>query len=458
VLLLVAGLFAGVLYLKLPLEQFAFVALLLTTATYRGIFFVLRVDAPGIALGIFDCIWLAVAFKIGLRWALNSRQSVLIPWVAFLTSIFLTVVVGLANAQPLYNIVKLFRTELFLLAGISLGLSLTQDARLVALRAIVIGGTITSLAQIATFLFALQGIQLWSLLGISATDSATYFEANSGQSSAFRDNGVAIIFSMASVIILFASLALDFTLFRRLFTLGMLYTSMLGILLSLTRSIWLGVALGVVLVMLQARNLKLVRILGWIGSLLILASAMILIGSMSPSLDVVDQLFESRLSSLGSGLSDATTSDRIAESRAALRELGSQLLFGVGAADVDFDSAAVGGRGSEVVRNQLHNGYVQYLLGGGVIGLMTLIWLVLSCALPGLRTAITSRDDRDTFIAVSAITVVAIYCLTALIGGVVNDSLLTPVLGVLLGISWTYRLARADENRSLGEVMRYERT
>lgn len=433
-LLLFVAIIAGASYLSLSLSSKAILALILTTATYRGAFFAVRTTSAGMDIGAFDLLWLVLFAHLIIGLLAGRYRRIDRSTIPFVFSICATVAVGIYFNQPLHNILKLFRTELFLVTGVIASQVLPLSKQVTFLRTIAIGGALTGLSQVVTFAFASQGIQIWALLGVAAKESPTFFDVDTSATSIFRDNGVTINFAVVSSIIVLTSLITRRGLFGRTTTALLLALSVVGVVLSLTRGAWLGLLVGGIIAVIQTRHMSVGRLLNWIGIGLLVGIVVFVWTAIDPNSDLIEQVLRTRLGSLEGGFEDTTVSARLLEIRETLDTLGANWLFGVGAATVSYVSEGTFGQAKVVVRNQLHNGYLQYLLGGGLLALLSLLWMIARSLAAGWLAARKSDSDTEHFIAVSGLASVAAMLFISLTGGVINDSFQAPVLGALIGM------------------------
>jgi O-antigen ligase len=113
--------------------------------------------------------------------------------------------------------------------------------------------------------------------------------------------------------------------------------------------------------------------------------------------------------------------------------MGGSWWSGIGAANVDVSTTGL--NRDVIIRNQLHNGYLNYFLVSGIFGLisvLSLLWLGLMYAWNAARRSLTPEDRMvglGVFLGILAAVVMSMA------GGVINDAFIVPVVGVLIGLA-----------------------
>src|SRR5262249_25690121 len=232
--------------------------------TYRGVFFRARLESPVGPIGLYDVLWLLVLVAV-MGVAVRPRADrLLIPMAAFVALAVVSGAIGVGNGQSMYNVSKLLRAEIFLVIGYVAARALTDAGRTAVIRAIVLGGVITAALQVITFLSALNGVKIWSNLGIPAFDTGdTYVSVDFGNPSIFRDNGVTINFAVLSCLILLSAIAVKERIFPRILVSVFMAVLLSGIILSLTRTVWLALVLGLLVIMFVTRLRGSLRLMRW---------------------------------------------------------------------------------------------------------------------------------------------------------------------------------------------------
>lgn len=426
------GGFIALLLWRMDFVSLVGVTACVAAASYRGALYASQVPIAGIVFNYLDLLWLLVIARFLVRSVSGWRP----PPVAHapLAIALLSLLVGLLWGQPLYNVARLFRVELLLAAGTYIGLGLTVPERLTVLRGIVLGGTITAIAQVATFLFALGGMNIWTRLGISASNSTDFRIFDASSTSSYRDTGVVIDFAVYGLIGLLACAMNQVRLFGRTLSYAAATLCLAAIVLSLTRADWAVTVVGVgICLLLSSRNAANVRSRYILQFALvgIVVTGIVLTTSSERVLTIV----EDRFLSFQNGSDHNTLGARALESGGALSIIRESWLVGVGAANVSY--AELGQDGLLIVRevNQLHNGYLQITLGGGLIGLGLLFWVLVSALLAARRQAIASSDAGISSTGRTAFVILLSTGVLALTSGVLNDAQQTGIIGLLVGMA-----------------------
>lgn len=431
VALVVSVLFFAFL-LRLSVGALTFIAVFMSAAAYRGVLYAAQLPIAGVVLNPLDGIWALVAIKLLLIPASKRKLPIAAVFLAVIALV--TVASGVLWNQPTYNVAKLFRTEILLALGVVVGASLSQENRMATIRALVFGGVVTGLLQIGTFLFATQGVNIWSRLGVSAANSEEFRIIDSSATSSYRDNGVVIGFAAFALLVLLSSYAVGYPLFSRTFLIASSCTCVLGIVLSLTRVNWFVTVAALILLVLltSGRSLRrastLVAIMAFLTLLVVGLASLAGWGNLIP-------LIQDRLSSSLNSSDGDSIDDRFQETNAAMESLRSSWITGVGAADVGYVSESASGRSQFTISNQLHNGYVQVLLGGGILSLLLFLWVLFTSMIRALKRYSDALPGEEAFLPLSCFLILFATALTSITSGVVNDAQQSALIGVILGLA-----------------------
>jgi hypothetical protein len=423
------------LALRLSLVAAASIGILITTAGYRGLFLALRSDAGGLNLGLYDILWLLMLARVLIAFMGGRKVKLDLGLILFLVTAILILLLGFVEHQPIYNTSKMLRTVVLLIVGWLIASMLDDRERCLALKAMVWGGTVTALSQIVTFLFALRGLHIWSLLGIATRQTDSNFEVDTSISSSFRDNGVTILFAGFAVVIILVFKAYGSTIVPEQIYRAALAICVIGLLLSLTRSVWMMTLVGGMVLMFLTRQFSWRLVLkagGWGGIILLISFALQFLGQGTTT---IGQVVGERFISIGNLAHDATGVDRLRESSAALELLGNKWPIGLGAANVSYYSE-VGINGQHwLVRNQLHNGFLQYIVVGGVLGLTTILVSFVRALYAGYMASRNALSRDVGAVAASSVCLLAMVFFGAFLGGIINDSFVSPIVGMLFGLA-----------------------
>lgn len=408
-------------------------AVFVTAALYRGLLYASQISIAGIVLNPLDLLWVYVVARFYLQY--SSRSRIAIPGYLILAIALLTAIMGLVWGQPFYNIAKLMRTEMFLGFGIILVVALGSSERITVLKALVFGGLITALAQIMTFVTAVvAGINIWSYLGVSASESRAYRILDPSATSSYRDNGVVINFALLGLLILLSFAGNRFTLFKPPVSIVISAILILAIVLSMTRSNWIALALMVAIWSVISGMLS--KRVFWISVMVVTIPGLIIV--VLTQLSGVASLFDlllGRLLEFGTGSDGNTLGDRAMETLSALQLVSRSPVLGVGAADVEFFYISPNGFVDHVVRNQLHNGFVQYLLSGGIVAITVVGGIFVTAIANSWIRAGKDRNDIGRSIDRSLFLMIVAIVVLTLTTGLINDFQQAVVSGVILGMA-----------------------
>ncbi len=416
---------------RIPFESLLAATVLITCALYRGVIFASQVQIGPVVITPLDLLWMYTAIRY--FWYARIERKQMPAMYLMLTVTFVTAISGLLWSQPLYNIMKLLRTEFFFAVAIGFGGALGLEATVKILRAIVIGGSLTAIQQLVTFGFASAGIRLWAYLNIAADEGTDPQIYNPNLTSSFRDNGVVINLSVFAIVILLAFVGAERPLFNRMTTATLLVLCVSGVILSLTRSNWIALFLGLLIWVLITRgmNLRRVSIVGLISTLVIVS---ILLAGESSRMSSIGELLSARLNNIQTGAEVNTMADRLNETRVAIGEVGKSAILGVGAADIDV-VAISNDQVVHEVRNQLHNGYAQYLVGGGIFGLLSIVLLLATGAVRSWHLSRRQAGSIHAAVSRAVFLTLAMTSILSISTGTINDFQQASVIGVVLGIA-----------------------
>jgi O-antigen ligase len=428
---------------RLPFPLILAAAIVTTSGTYRGALYASQIGIAGIVVTPLDLLWLYVGLRfIGDRF---KRVKVTPAGYLLLAVAVLTAISGIVWDQPVYNIAKLFRTEAFLAFGLIVGANLLFEERILTLKAFIVGGTITALLQILTFVIALGGVNIWTYLGISASGSTIYRLIDRTATSSYRDNGVVINFAILGLIAVlgFADASFCMPSRRQAAVTGTIMV--VGIILSLARSNWLVLIFIVALWSVITGAIRTRRF--WQAATLASAASSVVLMTVQmtgilPAFDIVSK----RFAEFAPGADGNTLGERALETSTALYIVSDSPIFGVGAADVRYDYVASWGEMHHIVRNQIHNGFVQFLVGGGMVALSVIVGVFVVAAIrTWLRAGkdaaeITRSIDRSLFLMVLAIMILSMTT------GLINDFQQAVIAGLILGMALSH--APCQESKS----------
>ncbi len=409
-------------------------AVFLTAATYRGLFLAFRVTIGGGPVSIYDVLWILVLIKVLPLSCQRKGDCLTWPMMLFASWSVVTAGIGLLFHQQLYDISKYLRADCFLVTGYLAVRMLPMDRRIDVLRVFVLGGTTTAILQIVTFAGALRGFNIWAVLGVNANPEGAYFNASdlAYNTAALRDNGVNIGFALLASLILISGIATTRHLFRQSTEITLLTVCLIGILLSLTRSAVLILIIGVIAILILGgrvviRHIAILSTLGF-TVLLLFGSYLYVVGtSAAPVLIPV----VTRFSGLRLGTQDQTINYRLDETSQAWQILNGRWWYGIGA--VSF--ATPQPDGTVLIHSQLHNGYLQALVNGGIIGLSSIVLLLLVGLVSSWNTAKHASDEENHFLGLVSLSCILTFAIAAYFGGAVNDAFQTPIIGLFLGFA-----------------------
>jgi O-antigen ligase len=311
-----------------------------------------------------------------------------------------------------------------------------------------VGGSITAASQIVTFLFAQRGVNVWALLGIQAFDTGdVYFGVNSTVIDLYRDLGITMNFAVLGALLLTATIMRRRLLFSWQCSLFLLGVCLAGIALSLTRTVWVALLVG--LIVLFVRSGVSARTLLTLGiPILMIVTATSVIGARVFDLPVESTL-ERRLATFGDLPNQKSLEYRFNETQSALDHLGDNWFTGVGAVVVSVNEAGV-----IFQRNQLHNGFVHVLVAGGIfsVGSLCLVLGVGFSAAWRRSSRGESKDERLLGLALCAS--LGAMVVIAFVGGVWNDAFQTPIVGLILGLVVSPTEDRTAASESASEADR----
>jgi hypothetical protein len=229
-----------------------------------------------------------------------------------------------------------------------------------------------------------------------------------------------------------------------------LQTALMGVavLLTFNRNFWVGVALGLVLLVCLVGARERQKLVGWV-LVAISLGAVVLVSDLASSESQVNKMFEAAFARLATLASDATPQEsslqaRYVENSYGLAQIEAHpfLGLGLGARYRPFDSRIDWG-GSDN-RAYIHNGHLWILLKTGFVGYACLIWLSVVFVLHGLRSW---RRISDTFLRAIVLAFVLSYIgvlVAALVSPIFTQWYWSPVIGIMWGVNETILKAPAD--------------
>jgi hypothetical protein len=411
-----------------------------TTATYRGVFLAGRITIVGVPIGPYDILWFLVFSKALLA---VPRQSVALrvsgsrlarSATAFIVAGTLAAVglAAISGGVPVASLIKLPRlVALLVIPAVAVGRTAIEPRRL--LRVVVMGGVVTALLQVLTFVLARGGINIWATLGVTYRDTGlARFVTSSGDIGLIRDPGVSIPFAVLAFLILVVSSALsERVLHRKTLELPMGALCVVGILLSLTRTAYVASAVGVLAMLVligAAKTTRLARKAATVATCAVIA--VVFVGNSSGDGSDVTEILLARAASIGRAPSrDVSQERRAAESTAALERVNGRTLFGRGDATVLVPRAP---GFPATTTDTLHNAYIHYYLAGGLAVLIPILTLMLAMLVSTWRWA--RQGSGATLVPTSLFAMVVATVAMSFVGGVLDDPFFVPVFGALAGL------------------------
>jgi hypothetical protein len=423
------------------------IALFVTAGTYRGVFLSGRVSLAGVAIGAYDLMWIIVAGKalvarrreFGEVEFMPGFRLVRFAFGSLLAGSVIAFLVGVVSDASLASAVKLPRTVGLLLIPFIVVRRVSVDRNSV-LVTIVAGGAVSAILQVATFPFAQRGVNLWALLGVTYSDSGLAgFAANPTAIGLVRDVGVSVSFIVIGLLIMMSSFTSNEPVVRRQGPAVMISVLCgIGVLLSLTRSPYVGVGIGTLAILSAAgaagaiRSARRVAMAG-VG----LAIVGLLAGAPGPERTGATQIVLSRLAAIGQvPAEDPGLGRRSVESGAALDRISGHVVLGRGEATIFVPGGPGYGIGST---DTLHNAYLHYLLAGGLVTLAPLVLLLSSLAFGAWRWRRRRTTDATRLLATATFAVVLATVAMSLVGGILNDPYFTPIFGALISLTVAHR-------------------
>lgn len=419
--------------LQLPPHRLCFIVFCISAGTYRGLLLLIRVNIAGVPLGLFDAMWAVALVAVFSQWL--RKEGIKFRWVPiFLCMVAVYVAfVGILFHQPTYSVFKLFRAQLLLGVGVLIGQALSTEGRRAVLKALAWGGTATGIAQWITFLYASRGVSIWAHLGVAISDTSEESNASVSNLAGYRDNGVMISFTVVAALILVSAYFASYPEMRRPLYRVLLALCVSAVFVSLTRASWIALAAGCVFMAVSSARFNVSQLIRKaIGPIIV-----VLLLSPLISTTAAGEAVLGRLGSLRGGAQNETISDRLVESETALRMSGHFLLSGIGAAIVTIPRKTPGRPTVLEVRNQLHNGYANLLMAGGILGLLSVVVLLARCISGSWSATRWDSSHSRQFESMAVSGALVALALTAFTGGVVNDAFYTAVLGCLCGFALT---------------------
>lgn len=219
----------------------------------------------------------------------------------------------------------------------------------------------------------------------------------------------------------------------RLFWLLLLAGLVLNIAVSFNRNMWLGLAVGLVMMAVVGGHLVRNRLVGMVVALVLGAALVTAFGGASPNSTLIDPVLErgSTLLQPDELSSERSFRDRQYETEIALDAARDNPLLGVGiGAEFDvFVIEQIGPHSFQVTPQlYLHNQYLYLLLIGGIPGLVAFLLFLLLPVSQALR-----RQPRDPALAACGVGIVLVM-ISAAVAIYFTVADMTAVLGMLAGV------------------------
>ena len=236
---------------------------------------------------------------------------------------------------------------------------------------------------------------------------------------------------------------------HRLMVAGVLGLFAAGVVLSLNRNMLIGFAFGLVVAQVLCAS-TMSRAVRSLATLSLIALVIVVVVAAAPG-SIGRGAVADRIASLGNltGLETTTLDERWQEDRLATAAIGHAPIQGIGWGTPygATTGTVLGQLYTTVPKTFIHNEYLGAWLHGGLLGLVALLWMLLSAGRSGVRWARQSEQKNDLWLgyavvaslsAIAASSSVGLYLTTA-------DSIV-PLCGVLAIAAVLFRRLRHEKS------------
>jgi hypothetical protein len=381
----------------------------------------MRVTIENVDINPFDPACSIVAIAAWLR-LLKFGATASFAYVAigtYTANAFLSVVIAVLQGNRMYEVLQDLRTPLFLLAGLTAAVAVIrsrEDLKRVLLVMLFVPLMLTAQQFWVTASAILQGDEILQY--------TVYYEY-------FRDASLPLLLVAGSTFFAFALHQSGLNLVRKNWLMLLIIANSAAMMLSLIRSVWLGLV-GAAAALILVRKGR--RTLLQLGLPLVFA---LVVFEVAASTGGFQGLLVGRATAAFSD-DDPTRVGRFAEMQAVIRSLSGSWVFGQGmGATIEIDQEMDPASYFYGVRTtvNLHNGYMWYLLKGG------LLWMGMICL--GLfilfrrayRTLMGSTDPLLRATALGCLLTLADIAASALTAATLSFPVYTGYVGLISGIT-----------------------
>lgn len=353
------------------------VALLVTILVLPGdLALQYRIPAGGGGIFIIDMLLALLVLSwvvqvLGERRVTLLRSPVSLPLVLFLVWVAAAALIGQLAGNDLKTILQDIRGPAYFV------LFLWVVSTIVSRRLIYLMLRILAACLVAGFLIGVY----YALLG-------------KGQHIGFVEAGVSRFPAPNEVFIMSAPLLAAFVVMwpsgrrRPWFLWALLVLSLVGMILALVRGYWIGLAAGIVFLLVVSRVQQRVRLV--VGGLFLLA---VIMGSMALLNPALFDSVVTRAAAIGAYADDTSIQYRLIENRAVMRQIEARPVLGNGfGTSYLFDFSRYGVAPFQKV--YIHNNYLWFAQRMGLIGLGLFVWMMVAFLVSwrGLRRHFVGGD------------------------------------------------------------------